>query len=161
LLDLYLVDKWLPKQSGVDLCRQIRQFDVNTPIIFMSAAILECNRLEAIQAGAQTYLTKPVGLGTLLRTVSTAIDRAYLRSLQATRLGIAAIQEYMKESTPAGFAHCVASLDGGYAGTGAAHARANQGLLRVRAYEAFTAEGGTRANFERMWPSVLKEGLEG
>lgn len=56
---LYLLDSWLPDGSGIDLCRQIRAFDKHTPIIFYSAAAYEADRASALNAGAQSYLTKP------------------------------------------------------------------------------------------------------
>ena len=46
--------------TGVDLCRQIRQFDNNTPIIFCSGAVSNVDRQEALSAGAQCYFAKPV-----------------------------------------------------------------------------------------------------
>ena len=57
--DLYLLDSWLPDGSGLDLCRQIRDFDKATPILFYSAAAYEIDRAEAIESGAQAYLVKP------------------------------------------------------------------------------------------------------
>src|SRR5262245_65681787 len=36
--DLYILDNWLPDGSGVELCRLIREFDPNRPILFCSAA---------------------------------------------------------------------------------------------------------------------------
>src|SRR3569832_2993359 len=57
--DLYLLDSWLPDGSGLDLCRQIREFDQATPILFYSAAAYEIDKLQAINSGAQAYLIKP------------------------------------------------------------------------------------------------------
>src|SRR5215813_3360934 len=57
--DLYLLDSWLPDGSGLDLCRQIREFDKATPIVFYSAAAYEIDRDEALDSGAQAYLVKP------------------------------------------------------------------------------------------------------
>jgi DNA-binding response OmpR family regulator len=58
--DLYILDNWLPGRSGVELCRAIRKFDPDTPILFCSAAAYERDIREAMRAGAQAYLTKPV-----------------------------------------------------------------------------------------------------
>jgi DNA-binding response OmpR family regulator len=58
--DLYLLDNWLPDKSGVELCRAIREFDPHTPILFYSAAAYERDIEQAIRAGAQDYLTKPI-----------------------------------------------------------------------------------------------------
>ena len=35
--DLYLLDNWLPDGSGLELCREIRKIDSNTPVVFLSA----------------------------------------------------------------------------------------------------------------------------
>src|SRR6476619_7947363 len=51
--DLYLLDSWLPDGSGLDLCRQIREFDPITPILFYSAAAYEADREDALRSGAQ------------------------------------------------------------------------------------------------------------
>src|SRR4030095_8147546 len=45
--DLSLLDSWLPDGSGLDLCRQIREFDKATPIVFYSAAAYQIDRDEA------------------------------------------------------------------------------------------------------------------
>src|SRR5215813_8129320 len=58
--DLYILDNWLPSGSGVGLCRRIREFDPYTPILFYSAAGYARDTLEAMRAGAQGYIVKPV-----------------------------------------------------------------------------------------------------
>src|SRR5436305_5475927 len=60
--DLYILDNWLPDGSGLDLCRQIRAFDPQTPILFYSAAAYPSDVKEAKSAGAQGYLSKPCDL---------------------------------------------------------------------------------------------------
>jgi two-component system, OmpR family, response regulator RegX3 len=45
--------------TGFDLCRQIRLFDSNTPIIFYSALARDSDLAEAVSVGAQAYLIKP------------------------------------------------------------------------------------------------------
>jgi two-component system OmpR family response regulator len=72
--DLYLLDSWLPDGSGLDLCRQIREFDKTTPIVFYSAAAFEIDREEALGCGAQAYLVKPSQPSELCRVVSALID---------------------------------------------------------------------------------------
>jgi DNA-binding response OmpR family regulator len=57
--DLYLLDTYLPDQTGLDLCKRIREFDSKTPILFYSAAAFDNDKLNAITSGAQGYLTKP------------------------------------------------------------------------------------------------------
>lgn len=72
--DLYLLDSWLPDGSGLDLCRQIREFDKVTPILFYSAAAYEMDRAEAINSGAQAYLVKPSQPSELCKLVTSLIE---------------------------------------------------------------------------------------
>ena len=72
--DLYLLDSWLPDGSGLDLCRQIREFDKATPILFYSAAAYEMDRAEAIASGAQAYLVKPSPPSELCNLVTSLIN---------------------------------------------------------------------------------------
>ena len=72
--DLYLLDSWLPDGSGLDLCRQIREFDKATPILFYSAAAYEIDRAEAIESGAQAYLVKPTQPSELCNLVTSLIE---------------------------------------------------------------------------------------
>jgi DNA-binding response OmpR family regulator len=64
-----LIDNWMPVMTGVDLCRAIRVFDQQTPIIFVSAAARESDAAEAASAGAQRYLTKPFNPDDLLEAI--------------------------------------------------------------------------------------------
>lgn len=72
--DLYLLDSWLPDGSGLELCRQIREFDQATPILFYSAAAYEMDRAEAIKCGAQAYLVKPSQPSELCSLVTSLIE---------------------------------------------------------------------------------------
>ena len=81
LFDLYLLDSWLPDGSGLDLCRQIREFDKVTPILFYSAAAYEIDREAALQSGAQAYLVKPSQpseLANLVRSLIESHQRAHM-----------------------------------------------------------------------------------
>src|SRR3954454_2301677 len=72
--DLYLLDSWLPDGSGLELCRRIREFDAETPILFYSAAAYEMDRAEAIKSGAQAYLIKPSHPSELCNLVTSLIE---------------------------------------------------------------------------------------
>ena len=73
--DLYLLDSWLPDGTGLELCKRIREFDGQTPILFYSAAAYEIDRELALQNGAQGYLIKPTQNSELCDLVSSLIDR--------------------------------------------------------------------------------------
>lgn len=72
--DLYLLDSWLPDGSGLDLCRQIREFDKATPILFYSAAAYEIDKDQALKSGAQAYLIKPSQPSELCNLVTSLIE---------------------------------------------------------------------------------------
>jgi len=72
--DLYLLDNWLPGGSGVELCRKIRETDSSTPIVFYSGAALDSEREEALAAGAQAYLIKPLDVAALVETIKNLLD---------------------------------------------------------------------------------------
>jgi DNA-binding response OmpR family regulator len=69
--DLYLIDRWLPDGEGIELCRMIRTFDFNTPIVFLTADARETTRAQAMAAGAQGYMVKPGEPGQLEQLVGT------------------------------------------------------------------------------------------
>jgi DNA-binding response OmpR family regulator len=56
---LILLDIGLPDKDGIALCREIRQFNQQTPILFYTAFAELLNEDEAVQAGAQGCLRKP------------------------------------------------------------------------------------------------------
>jgi two-component system, OmpR family, alkaline phosphatase synthesis response regulator PhoP len=68
--DIFLLDNKLPDGTGVDLCRQIREVDTSTPIIFYSADAFEREIEGAYNAGANAYLVKPVDPQELDRTIT-------------------------------------------------------------------------------------------
>jgi DNA-binding response OmpR family regulator len=57
--DLYLIDQVLADGSGIDLCRQIRNFDPKTPIIICSGYTGGQHQRAALDCGAQQFLSKP------------------------------------------------------------------------------------------------------
>lgn len=74
--DLYLLDSWLPDGSGLDLCKQIRQFDKTTPILFYSAAAYAADSDLALESGAQAYLVKPSQPSDLCNLVTELIEHS-------------------------------------------------------------------------------------
>jgi DNA-binding response OmpR family regulator len=67
--NLFLLDSRLPDLSGLDLCKRIREFDSQTPILFYSAAATEKDKHAAMTSGAQGYVTKPADPGDLMTEV--------------------------------------------------------------------------------------------
>jgi CheY-like chemotaxis protein len=90
--DLCIVDNWMPGGSGIDFCKQLRQFDPRTPILFYSGAAYDSDKQEAFAAGAQGYLTKPVDNDKLAEEVFTLIWDASVRN--AAHRELATSQKY-------------------------------------------------------------------
>jgi DNA-binding response OmpR family regulator len=70
--DLYLLDGWLPDLDGFELCRRLRIFDRDTPILFYSGAGYDEDRRRGTEAGADDYVVKPDVEG-LLRSLSQLV----------------------------------------------------------------------------------------
>ena len=74
--DLVILDLGLPDGNGVDLIRDLRGWS-QLPIIVLSARAGETDKIEALDAGADDYLTKPFGVGELLARVRAALRRRF------------------------------------------------------------------------------------
>ncbi len=74
--DLILVDSWMPGLSGTQLTKEVRKFNQSTPLLFYSGAAYETDKQEALDAGAQRYLTKPEGISILVDEVAMLIAQA-------------------------------------------------------------------------------------
>ena len=74
--NLLVVDLRLPGMSGVDLCRQLRAERVNTPIIVLSAAGDEIDKVLLLEIGADDYVVKPFGTRELLARIRALLRRA-------------------------------------------------------------------------------------
>jgi two-component system KDP operon response regulator KdpE len=72
--DLIILDLGLPDGDGIDLLRDLRQWS-KVPVIVLSARVSEHDKIEALDEGADDYLTKPFGVGELLARVRAASRR--------------------------------------------------------------------------------------
>ena len=73
--DLVLTDLGMPRMNGIDLCRRIRIL-TTAPIIVLSVKDAERAKVEALDAGADDYITKPFGTDELLARVRAALRRS-------------------------------------------------------------------------------------
>lgn len=72
--DLVILDLGLPDGDGRDFIRDLRQWSV-VPVIVLSARVDEQDKIDALDVGADDYLTKPFGIGELLARVRVALRR--------------------------------------------------------------------------------------
>jgi DNA-binding response OmpR family regulator len=75
--DLILLDIRLPNLSGVEICRQMRDAGIETPVLMLTARSLVEQRVEGLDAGADDYLTKPFALAELHARVRALTRRGF------------------------------------------------------------------------------------
>jgi DNA-binding response OmpR family regulator len=73
---LILLDIGLPDKDGLELCREIRRFDQQTPIVFYTAFAELLDQEEAAKAGAQGTLRKPEDTARIGEVARQMIDQA-------------------------------------------------------------------------------------
>src|SRR6185369_12953298 len=73
--DLIILDNWLPDLDGIELCRQIRAIDRQTPIIFYSAAGMGSEDREAMNSGANAFISKGSGLAALRKAMAEELSK--------------------------------------------------------------------------------------
>ena len=73
--DLVILDLGLPDVDGAEVVRALREWTV-LPILVLSARTTETDKIAALDAGADDYLTKPFGMGELLARIRVALRHA-------------------------------------------------------------------------------------
>jgi DNA-binding response OmpR family regulator len=73
--DLVILDVMLPGMDGVELCREIRAADVQTPVLMLTARGAVEDRVAGLNAGADDYLAKPFAMEELLARVNALLRR--------------------------------------------------------------------------------------
>lgn len=73
--DVVILDLGLPDMDGVEVVRALREWTA-VPIVILSARSAEAHKIEALDAGADDYLTKPFGIGELLARIRVALRRS-------------------------------------------------------------------------------------
>jgi two-component system KDP operon response regulator KdpE len=73
--DLVITDLSMPNLDGIELCRRLRKIS-SVPIVVLSVKGEEQTKVEALDAGADDYVTKPFGMDELLARIRAALRRA-------------------------------------------------------------------------------------
>ena len=84
--DLLITDLMMPGMTGVEVCRAVRT-TASTPILVLSVRNQERSKVEALDAGADDYVTKPFGIQELLARVRAHLRRAPERTARAIETG--------------------------------------------------------------------------
>ena len=81
-----ILDLLLPDGRGTDVCRELRQW-TDAPIILVSAVGEEAEKIAALDAGADDYVTKPFAIGELLARLRAVLRRAAPATEPVLRIG--------------------------------------------------------------------------
>lgn len=73
--DLIILDIMLPKIDGFEVCRQLREKKIETPIVMLTARDMIEDKIKGLDAGADDYLTKPFAFGELLARIRALLRR--------------------------------------------------------------------------------------
>jgi two-component system alkaline phosphatase synthesis response regulator PhoP len=85
--DLIILDVVLPRKSGLDVCRDLRQEGNHTPILMLSARTETFDKVVGLKIGADDYLTKPFEMAELLARIEALLRRPSVPNLSAFSFG--------------------------------------------------------------------------
>jgi len=83
--DLIILDVMLPKKSGFDVCREIREAGLITPILMLTARGQTSDKVNGLKIGADDYVTKPFNMLELMARVEALLRRAPIRPADQAR----------------------------------------------------------------------------
>ena len=75
-IDLVILDVMLPRLTGVEVCRELRERGSTVPVLMLSAKGEELDRVVGLKAGADDYVTKPFSFTELVARVEAVLRRA-------------------------------------------------------------------------------------
>jgi two-component system, OmpR family, alkaline phosphatase synthesis response regulator PhoP len=80
--DLIILDLMLPHRSGLDICREIRQAGMATPILILTARTQTVDKVVGLKLGADDYVTKPFEAAELIARIETLLRRVPIHTGQ-------------------------------------------------------------------------------
>jgi two-component system alkaline phosphatase synthesis response regulator PhoP len=83
--DLIILDVMLPRKSGFEICREIREAGLITPILMLTARGQTSDKVNGLKIGADDYVTKPFNMLELMARVEALLRRAPSRPVVQTR----------------------------------------------------------------------------
>ena len=84
--DVILLDWKIPKMTGLQVCKRMKEAGLKTPIILLTALSDISNKVEALNAGADDYITKPFSFEEVVARIN-AVLRRYQSSVSALPFG--------------------------------------------------------------------------
>ena len=75
--DLIVLDLMLPGKNGFEICREIRERGITTPVIVVTARGQEVDKIRGLELGADDYVTKPFSLAELVARIRAVLRRCH------------------------------------------------------------------------------------
>lgn len=155
---LYLLDHHLPGMTGLQMCRMIRTFDRNTPVMMFSAAPLDQRAVS--DAGANEFVVKGADAALFVSRVRALMQKQSLRNETARMVEESAIADHIKDEAMERAAGDVAlsrRLDVMRQQVADARKLVDElRKLRAESFSRYSAWGGARAGFVADWPEVAR-----
>lgn len=92
LYDLVILDVMMPKISGFDVCKRVREKGIKTPIILLTAKGEEIDKIVGLELGADDYITKPFSLRELLARIKAILRRVESPAAQTSVVHIGKLE---------------------------------------------------------------------
>ncbi len=83
--DLCILDIMLPKKDGHQLAKEIRRRDAVVPIIFVTARVMDSDKIEGFRHGCDDYITKPYNVEELLWRIKAILKRSMISAIETER----------------------------------------------------------------------------
>ena len=115
--DVILLDLRLPGMNGLEVCRTLREGNLPTPILMLTARSLVEQRVEGLDAGADDYLTKPFSLDELQARVRALVRRGFNHGGARLRCADLELDRHRRRVTRAGAAVSLTSKEFAAAGS--------------------------------------------
>jgi DNA-binding response OmpR family regulator len=91
--DLCLFDVMLPELDGFSLAKKVREFNIDIPILFLTAKSLKEDRLRGFELGGDDYITKPYSIEELVMKIEVFLRRSGVKNMKTN--DVYAIGKYL------------------------------------------------------------------
>ena len=99
---LILLDVMLPKKDGLTVCKELRQREIHTPIIMLTARGSTEDKISGLDAGADDYLIKPFGMTELFARIRAVLRRRKTTDSNIVKVGDLIMDKKKHEVSRAG-----------------------------------------------------------
>jgi DNA-binding response OmpR family regulator len=156
--DVIILDLMLPKVSGLDILRELRQRKNPTPILILTAKDAVEDRVNGLDLGADDYLVKPFFVAELLSRLKALVRRAYAQQDARVRLGDIEIDTNARRVTRAGVEVELTARE--YALLEYLARRHGQVVTRTEIWEhVYDSQGGPESNVVDVYVGYLRRKL--